>query len=131
MQLKNLATVSFGVLLSVKAMAYEDEPHSADPTRVESNKKTLSDEKARYKIRTNYRVNDLFAFDAAAIGPTSQKTAIFGSKIAPRKLQSLLDIPLSDAYVFSAALELVPESMTSKSEKNDSSAEVESDTVAS
>ena len=95
MQLKNLATVSFGVLLSVKAMAYEDEPHSADLTRIESNKKTLNDEKARYKICTNYRVNDLFAFDAAAIGPTSQKTAIFGSKIAPGKLQSLLDIPLT------------------------------------
>ncbi len=122
MQLKNLATVSFGVLLSVKAMAYEDEPHGADLRRIESNKKALSDEKARYKICTNYRVNDLFAYDAAAIGPTSQKTAIFGSKIAPCKLQSLLDIPLNDAYVFSAALDLMPESLT---DKNDNSDEVE------
>ena len=128
MQLKNLATVSFGVLLSVKAMAYEDEPPSADLTRIESNKKTLSDEKARYKICTNYRVNDLFAYDAAAIGPTSQKTAIFGSKIAPCKLQSLLDIPLNDAYVFSAALDLMPESLT---DKNDDSAEVEPGAFAS
>jgi hypothetical protein len=131
MQLKNLATVSFGVLLSVKAMAYEDELHSAEPTRIESNKKTLGDEKSRYKICTNYHVNDLFAFDAAAIGPTSQKTAIFGSKIAPCKLQSLLDIPLSNAYVFSAALELTPESLTSISDKSDDSAEVESGAFAS
>jgi len=131
MQLKNLATVSFGVLLSVKAMAYEDEPQSVELTRIESNKKTLSDEKTRYKICTNYRVNDLFAFDASAIGPSSQKTAIFGSKIAPCKLQSLLDIPLNDAYVFSATLEVAPESLTSQSENNDNSAEIESGTFAS
>jgi len=131
MQLKNLATVSFGVLLSVKAMAYEDELHTADLTQVESNKKTLSNEKTRYKICTNYRVNDLFAFDAAAIGPSSQKTAIFGSKIAPCKLQSLLDIPLSDEYVFSATLEVAPESLTSQSENNVNSNEIESRTFAS
>jgi hypothetical protein len=131
MQLKNLATVSFGVLLSVKAMAYEDEPHSADLTRTESNKKTLSDEKARYKICTNYRVNDLFAFDAAAIGTTSQKTAIFGSKIAPCELQSLLDLPLNEAYVFSAALELTPEPMPPQPGKNDRTDKVEPGVFAS
>ncbi|EJM15047.1 hypothetical protein PMI22_04367 [Pseudomonas sp. GM21] len=131
MQLKNLATVSFGVLLSVKAMAYEDEPQSVELTRIESNKKTLSDEKTRYKTCNNYRVNDLFAYDAAAIGPTRQKTAIFGSKIAPCKLQSLLDIAPTDAYVFSAALQLAPESLASASEKNDSNDNAESGTFAS
>jgi len=108
MQLKNFATVSFGVLLSLKAMAYDKEVYCADMTRVESNKKTLDDEHSRYKICTDYRVDDFFAFDAAAIGPASQPSAIFGSKIAPGKLQSLVDFPLSDAYVFSASLELMP-----------------------
>ena len=41
MQLKNLATVSFGVLLSVKAMAYEDELHTADLTPVSYTHLTL------------------------------------------------------------------------------------------
>jgi hypothetical protein len=108
MQLKNFATVSFGVLLSLKAMAYDKQVYSAEMTRVESDKKTLDDEHARYKICTDYRVEDYFAFDAAAIGPASETSAIFGSKIAPCKLQSLVDTPLSDAYVFSAALELMP-----------------------
>lgn len=108
MQLKNFATVSFGVLLSLKAMAYDKEVYCADMTRVESNKKTLDDEHSRYKICTDYRVEDFYAFDAAAIGPASQTSAIFGSKIAPSKLQSLVDSPLSDAYAFSASLELMP-----------------------
>ncbi|TPG79562.1 hypothetical protein [Pseudomonas arsenicoxydans] len=108
MQLKNFATVSFGVLLSLKAMAYDKEVYRAEMTRVESNKKTLDDEHSRYKICTDYRVDDFFAFDAAAIGPASETSAIFGSKIAPCKLQSLVDSPLSDAYVFSASLELMP-----------------------
>lgn len=108
MQLKNFATVSFGVLLSLKAMAYDKEVYRADMTRAESNKKTPDDEQSRYKIGTDYRVEDFFAFDAAAIGPSSQTSAIFGSKIAPCKLQNLVDTPLSDAYVFSASLELMP-----------------------
>jgi len=108
MQLKNFATVSFGVLLSLKAMAYDKEVYSAEMTRVESNKKTLDDEHSRYKICTDYRVEDFFAFDAAAIGPGNETSSIFGSKIAPCKLQSLVDSPLSDAYVFSASLELMP-----------------------
>lgn len=113
MLLKNLATVSFGVLLSLKALADDKTLYSADLTRVESNKKKLNDEKSSYKVCTNYRVDDVYAFDAAALGPTSQKTAIFGSKIAPSKLQGLLDLPLNDTYVFTAALELMPESLTS------------------
>jgi len=110
MQLKNFATVSFGVLLSLKAMAYDKEVYNSDMTRVESNKKSQDDEHSRYKICTDYRVDDFFAFDAAAIGPASETSAIFGSKIAPCKLQSLVDTPLSDAYVFAAALELMPAS---------------------
>jgi hypothetical protein len=108
MQLKNIATVSFGVMLSLKAMAYDKEVYRTDMTRVESNKKTLDDEQSRYKICTDYRVEDFFAFDAAAIGPASETSTIFGSKIAPCKLQSLVDSPLSDAYAFSASLELMP-----------------------
>ncbi|OOG11230.1 hypothetical protein [Pseudomonas sp. C9] len=131
MQLKNFATASFGVLLSLKAMAYDEEPCSADQTRIESNQKMLNDEKSRYKICTDYRADDFFAFDAAALGPTSEKTAIFGSKIAPGKLQSLLDLPISDAYVFSAALELIPESLTSMPKTNDNDIEIDSSVVAS
>lgn len=106
MRLKNFATVSFGVLLSLKAMAGYKELYSVDLASIESNKKKLDDESSSYRICTSYRINDYFAFDAAGIG--AQQTAIFGSKIAPCKLQSLLDLPLSDAYVFSAALELTP-----------------------
>ena len=110
MLLKKLATVSIGVLLSVKAMAGYKELYSVDLAQIESNKKKLSDEHFSYKICTNYRVNDYFAFDAAAIG--HQTTAIFGSKIEPCKLLSLLDIPLSDTYKFSAALTITPDSST-------------------
>ena len=112
MLMKNLATASFGVMLSLKAMATDKELYNADMTRIESNKNSLSEEQADYKICSDYRVDDFFAFDASAIGSAAQQTAIFGSKIAPQKLQSLLDLPLNDTYVFSAALELVPESAT-------------------
>ncbi|WPN45194.1 MULTISPECIES: hypothetical protein [unclassified Pseudomonas] len=112
MLLKNLATASLGVLLSLKAMANDKEIYSTDMTRIESNESTLSEEEASYKICSDYRVSNFFAFDASAIGSAAQQTAIFGSKIAPQKLQSLLDLPLNDTYVFSAALELVPESAT-------------------
>ncbi|NUU36889.1 hypothetical protein [Pseudomonas sp. C2B4] len=110
MLLKKFATVSIGVLLSLKAMAGYKELYSVDLAQIESNKKKLSDEHYSYKICTNYRTNEYFAFDATAIG--NQKTAIFGSKIAPCKLQSLLDLPQSDAYLFSAMLELPPKSLT-------------------
>lgn len=106
MRLKNFATVSFGVLLSLKAMAGYKELYSVDLAQIESNKKKLDDESSIYRICTSYRINDYFAFDATAIGV--QQTAIFGSKIAPCKLQSLLELPLSNTYVFSAALELTP-----------------------
>jgi hypothetical protein len=129
MQLKNIATATFGVLLSVKAMAYDKEPCNVEQTRIASSKKTLSDEQKSYKICTDYRANDLAAFNAAALG--SQQSAIFGSRIAPSKLESLLDIPLNDAYVFSAELELTPESSISTPEKNNTSVEANSGTVAS
>ncbi|MDD2102481.1 hypothetical protein SOP85_12570 [Pseudomonas sp. YuFO20] len=106
MLLKNLATVSFGVLLSLKALADDKELYGADLTRIESNKNKLSDEKSDYRIVTAYRAEDFFAFDAAAIGPASQKTAIFGSNLAPDKLQGLVELSSSDAYVFTAALSM-------------------------
>jgi hypothetical protein len=118
MRLKNLATVSFGILLSLKALAEDKELYSADLTRIESNKKKLSDEKSAYRVFTDYRVDDFFVFDAAALGPASQKTAIFGSKIAPGKLQSLVELSVSEAYVFAAALEIAPKSVASMPEKN-------------
>jgi len=116
MLMKNLATASFGVMLSLKAMATDKELYNADMTRIESNKNSLSEEQADYKICSDYRVDDFFAFDASAIGSASQQTAIFGSNIAPEKLQSLLDLPLNDTYVFSAALELAPDSVKPMSE---------------
>ncbi|GAB6402688.1 hypothetical protein [Pseudomonas sp. MHK4] len=106
MLLKNLATVSFGVLLSLKALADDKELYGADLTRIESNKNKLNDEKSDYRIVTAYRAEDFFAFDAAAISPASQKTAIFGSKLAPEKLQGLVEVSESDAYVFTAALSM-------------------------
>nr|WP_180204681.1 hypothetical protein [Pseudomonas sp. SbOxS1]NYU04675.1 hypothetical protein [Pseudomonas sp. SbOxS1] len=111
MLLKNLASVSFGVLLSLKAWADDKALYSADLTHIESNENKLIDEQSSYKICTDYRVDDFFAFDAAALGPANQ-TAIFGSKIAPCKLQSLVELTTSDTYVFAAALELMRESST-------------------
>ncbi|MGY4820273.1 hypothetical protein ACVNP3_30565 [Pseudomonas chlororaphis subsp. piscium] len=115
MLLKNLATAPFGLVFSLKDK--DKELYSADLTRIENRKKTQGNEKSSYKICTGYLANDYFAFDAAAIGPTRQKTAIFGSQTAPCKLENL-NLPSSDKYVFSAALELVPKSLTSTPEKN-------------
>ncbi|MFJ2689929.1 hypothetical protein [Pseudomonas sp. NPDC087336] len=111
MLLKNLASVSFGVLLSLKAWADDKALYNADLTHIESNENKLAEEQSSYKICTDYRVDDFFAFDAAALGSASQ-TAIFGSKIEPCKLQSLVDSTTSDTYVFTAALELMRESST-------------------
>ncbi|AZC34405.1 hypothetical protein C4K38_6490 [Pseudomonas chlororaphis subsp. piscium] len=116
MLLKNLAIASFGLVFSLKAMAKDKELYSADLTRIENSKKTLGNEKSGYRICTGYLANDYFAFDAAAISPTRQKTAIFGSQTAPCKLENL-NLPSSDRYVFSAALELMPKSLTSTPEK--------------
>ncbi|AZD05420.1 hypothetical protein [Pseudomonas chlororaphis] len=111
MLLKNLATVSLGVVLSLKAMIKDEEVYRPDLTTIENRKKTLADEQSNYRIRSDYPASDYFAFDAAAIDPTAQKTAIFGSKTASCKLQNL-NLPTSDTYVFSAALELTPEPST-------------------
>ncbi|QTT85996.1 hypothetical protein [Pseudomonas chlororaphis] len=116
MLLKNLATASFGLVFSLKAMTKDKELYSADLTRIENSKKTLGNEKSGYRICTGYLANDYFVFDAAAIGPTHQKTAIFGSQTAPCKLKNL-NLPSSDRYFFSAVLELVPKSLTSTPEK--------------
>lgn len=116
MLLKNLATLSFGVVLALKALAKDKELYSADLTPIESDNETLSDEKPGYKICTAYPIDDYCAFDATAIAPTRQKTAIFGSKVAPCKLQNL-DLPSSDTYVFSAALALMSEPLASTPEK--------------
>lgn len=106
MQLKNLVTASFGVLLSLKAMAYDKELYATDMTRAESNKKALGNDNYSYKVCTNYRIKDFFAFDAAALGSTTNNSVIFGSNIAAEELQSLLDLQVNDTYVFTAALDL-------------------------
>ncbi|AUF99431.1 hypothetical protein CXQ81_02100 [Pseudomonas sp. 09C 129] len=111
MLLKNLVTVSLGVVLSLKAMIKDEEVYRPDLTTIENRKKTLADEQSNYRIRSDYPASDYFAFDAATIDPTAQKTAIFGSKTALCKLQNL-NLPTSDTYVFSAALELTPEPST-------------------
>ncbi|AZC54179.1 MULTISPECIES: hypothetical protein [Pseudomonas] len=115
MLLKNLATAPFGLVFSLKDK--DKELYSADLTRIENSKKTQGNEKSSYKICTGYLANDYFAFDVAAISPTRQKTVIFGSQTAPCKLENL-NLPSSEKYVFSAALELVPKSLTSTPEKN-------------
>lgn len=111
MLLKNLASVSFGVLLSLKAWADDKKHYKANLTRIESNENKLIEEQSSYKICTDYRVDDFFAFNASDLGPSNQ-SAIFGSKIAPCKLQSLVELSTSDTYVFAAALELMRESST-------------------
>lgn len=118
MLLKKLASVSMGVLLSLKALADDKDLYSADLVRIESASKKLSDKPSSYKVCTEYRVDDFFTFDAAALGSTIQKTAIFGSKIAPCKLQGLVELSSGDAYAFAAALEIMPESSTSMPENN-------------
>lgn len=105
MQLKNLATASFGVLLSLKAMAYDKDLYGVDMTRIESDKKIPSDENFSYKTPTHYQIKDFFAFDATAIGQTRQ-SSIFGAQMTPSELQSLVEIPVNDGYVFTAALQL-------------------------
>ena len=106
MLLKNLATVSFGVLLSLKALADDKELYGANLTGNESKKNTPNNENSDYRIVTDYRAEVFFAFDAAAIGPANQNTAIFGSKLAPDKLQGLVELSSGDAYVFTAALSM-------------------------
>lgn len=110
MLLKKISTLSFGVLLSLKAMAGYKELYSADLAQVEHIKKRSSDEQFNYKISTHYRIDDHFAFDAGAIGTPG--TAIFGSRIAPAKLQSLLDLPLNDTYRFTSTLAISSSSLT-------------------
>jgi hypothetical protein len=48
MLLKNLASVSFGVLLSLKAWADDKEHYKADLTRIESNENKLIEEQSSY-----------------------------------------------------------------------------------
>ncbi|OLF52947.1 hypothetical protein [Pseudomonas chlororaphis] len=118
MLLKKLTTVSVGVLLFFKAMANDKESYSCDLACIKSDPDQPSSEDPGYKILTGYRADDYFVFDAAAIGPASQNSAIFGAHLEPGKLQSLLDPLLNDSYVFSAALERLPASLASVSEKN-------------
>jgi hypothetical protein len=105
MQLKNLATASFGVLLSLKAMACDKDLYGVDMTRIESDRKIPGDENLSYKIPTHYEIKDFFAFDATAIGQTRQ-SSIFGAQMTPSELQSLVEIPENDGYVFNATLQL-------------------------
>jgi hypothetical protein len=115
MQLKNLVTASFGVLLSLKAMAYDKELYGTDMTQVESNKKALGNDNYSYKVCTDYRIKEFFAFDATALGSTTDNSAIFGSKMAAEELQSLLDLQVNDTYVFTAALDLSEQDKTAAS----------------
>ncbi len=101
MLLKNFVTVSFGLLLSLKAMADDKGIYSAKLTSVETNKKAPTTVKTGYQVKNGYRIDDFYAFTAAAIDPMKPQSQIFSSKIDPRKVQHMDDSP------FSAELELI------------------------
>lgn len=107
MLLKNFVTVSFGLLLSLKAMADDKGVYSAKLTNVETNKKALSAVKANYQVKTGYRTDEFYSFTAAAIDPMKPQSQIFSSKIDPRNVQHMDDSPLNNKYAFSAELELI------------------------
>ncbi|EJM81702.1 hypothetical protein PMI34_05071 [Pseudomonas sp. GM74] len=107
MLLKNFVTVSFGLLLSLKAMADDKGVYSAKLTSVETNKKAPSTVKTGYQVKTGYRIDDFYSFTAAAIDPMKPQSQIFSSKIDPRNIQRLDDSPSDSKYAFSAELELI------------------------
>ena len=107
MLLKNFVTVSFGLLLSLKAMADDKGVYSTKLTSVETNKKVPSAVKTSYQVKTGYRIDDFYAFTAAAIDPMKPQSQIFSSEIDPRNVQHMDDSPLGSKYAFSAELELI------------------------
>ena len=107
MLLKNFVTVSFGLLLSLKAMADDKGVYSAKLTSIETNKKAPSTVKTGYQVKTGYRIDDFHAFTAAAIDPMKPQSQIFSSKIDPRNVQHMDDSALDSKYAFSAELELI------------------------
>ena len=107
MLLKNFVTVTFGLLLSLKAMADDKGFYSAKLTSVETNKKALSAVKNGYQVTTGYRMDDFHSFTAAAIDPMKPQSQIFSSKVDPRNVQHMDDSPLDTRYAFSAELEII------------------------
>ncbi|WP_460156698.1 hypothetical protein [Pseudomonas sp. S2_H10] len=107
MLLKNFVTVSFGLLLSLKAMADEKGIYSAKLSSVETNKKAPGSVKNGYQVKTGYRIDDFHSFTIAAIDPMKPQSKIFSSKIDQRNVQQLNDSSPDSKYAFSAELELI------------------------
>ncbi|MFY0731810.1 hypothetical protein [Pseudomonas sp. NFX15] len=106
MRLKNFVTVSFGLLLSLKAMADDKDIYSQKMASIETNKKAVSDVKNSYQVNTGYRINDFYAFDATAINPTKAPSNIFTSNIDPHSVRHMRDAAFDEKYAFSAGLEI-------------------------
>ncbi|WP_085725287.1 hypothetical protein [Pseudomonas sp. R37(2017)] len=109
MLLKNFVTVSFGLLLSLKAMADDKGVYSAKLTSVETNKKAPSTVKTGYQVKTGYRIDDFYSFTAAAIDPMKPQSQIFNTTIDARNVQRMDDSASDSRYAFSAELELIRE----------------------
>ncbi|EJM64967.1 hypothetical protein [Pseudomonas sp. GM55] len=107
MLLKNFVTVSFGLLLSLKAMADDKGVYSAKLTCAETDKKAPSAVKTGYQVNTGYRIDDFHSFSAAAIDPMKPQSKIFSAKVDPRNVQHMDDSPSDSKYAFSAELELI------------------------
>ncbi|MGX1086654.1 hypothetical protein [Pseudomonas sp. AP3_22 TE3818] len=107
MLLKNFVTVSFGLLLSLKAMADDKGIYSAKLTSVETNKKAPDSVKTGYQVKTGYRIDDFYSFTAAAIDPMKPQSKIFSPMVDPRNVQQLDASPSHSNYAFSAELEII------------------------
>src|SRR5689334_8582922 len=107
MLLKNFVTVSFGLLLSLKAMADDKGVYSAKLTCTETNKKALNAVKTGYQVKTGYRIDDFHSFSAAAIDPMKPQSRIFSAQVDPRNIQRLNDSAPDSKYAFSAELDLI------------------------
>ena len=107
MLLKNFVTVSFGLLLSLKAMADDKGIYSAKLTSVETNKKAPGSVKNGYQVKTGYRIDDFHSFTIAAIDPMKPQSKIFSPMIDSRNVQQLDDTPSNSNYAFSAELEII------------------------
>ena len=105
--LKNFVTVSFGLLLSLKAMADDKGIYSAKLSCVETNKKAPNSVKAGYQVQTGYRIDDFHAFTVTAIDPMRPQSKIFSSKIDPRNVQQLNDSSSASKYAFFFFLVLI------------------------
>ena len=107
MLLKNFVTVSFGLLLSLKAMADDKGIYSTKLTSVETNKKVPSTVKNGYQVKNGYRIDDFYSFTATAIDPMKPQSKIFSPMVDSRNVQQLDDSASHSNYAFSAELEII------------------------